>query len=451
MGVDEGRAADNEFPSLLWRYHESLLADPADGSHPELPADADPDLSARLKRVQECVQLLHSAWADDKSDGRSRQSSARERALPQSSFQPGEPATCVGRYEIVRELGRGAFGIVFLAFDLVLGREVALKLPRPEAIGTSRLSRRFFREAQAAAALSHPNLVSVFECGQWGPVCYIATEYCAGPTLAAWLHLRAEPVPLAAAARLVATLAAALDYAHNQGIIHRDLKPSNVMLVPKRGGDSLPASGENEGLEFVPKITDFGLAKLLESGPDETRSGAILGTPAYMAPEQAEGRLAEVGRPTDVHALGAILYEMLTGRPPFSGATDVETLKRVALDEPTPLRRLRAGIPRSGGDLPQVPREAAALALSHRPRPGGRLGAVSRGTTHASAAAGTISPLAAVGPAPTCGHRVIGDHRADRPVGVGRPSMAGRKPAKNAGHQRQHSRPGSRPAAGRVG
>jgi eukaryotic-like serine/threonine-protein kinase len=346
MGVDEGRAADNEFPSSLWRYHESLSANPADGSPPELPADADPDLSARLKRAQECVQRLHSAWANDKSESRSRLSSAQERAFQQSSFQPEEPPTRVGRFEIVRELGRGAFGIVFLAFDLVLDREVALKLPRPEAIGTARLSRRFYREAQAAAAFSHPNLVSVFEWGQWGPVSYIATEYCAGPTLAAWLQLQAQPVPLAAAAALVATLAAAVDYAHDRGIIHRDLKPSNVMLVPKRGGDSLPPSGENDGLEFVPKITDFGLAKLLESGPDETQSGAILGTPAYMAPEQAEGRLGEVGRQSDVHALGVILYEMLTGRPPFSGATDAETLKRVALDEPTPPRRLRASIPR---------------------------------------------------------------------------------------------------------
>ncbi len=347
MGVDELRAPEDEFLSSLSMYHEALSAGAAGGGPPELAACADPELAARLKRAQECLRLVHLVWHDDESESRPRQPSARQRSFVwPASFQAGEPPTHIGRFEIVRELGRGAFGIVFLAFDPTLGREVALKIPRPEVLVTPQFRRRFFREAQAAASVSHPNLVSVFEWGEWGPVCYIATEYCAGPTLAAWLHHRTKPVSLAATATLVATLAAALDYAHEQGIIHRDLKPSNVLLIPKRDNDSVPPSVENDGLGFLPKIADFGLAKVLEIAPDETRSSAILGTPAYMAPEQAEGRLGEVGRQSDVHGLGVILYEMLTGRPPFSGATDVETLKRVALDEPTPPRRLRAGIPR---------------------------------------------------------------------------------------------------------
>jgi eukaryotic-like serine/threonine-protein kinase len=343
MGVDEPRAAEDKFLSSLSRYHESLSVDTTDGAPPELPPDADPELSARLKRAHECLRLLHVAWGDDKSDSRP---TSQDSSFSLSSFSTGEPLTRVGRFEIVRELGRGAFGIVFLAFDPALDREVALKVPRPEALVTPQLRRRFLREAQAAASVNHPNLVSVFEWGEWGPICYIATEYCDGPTLEAWLQQRIEPVPLATAATLVATLATALDYAHDHGIIHRDLKPSNVMLVPKHGSDSVLPSGENDGFDFLPKIADFGLAKLLASSLADTRSGAILGTPAYMAPEQVEGRLGKIGRQTDVHGLGAILYEMLTGRPPFSGATDVETLKRVALDEPAPPRGLRACIPR---------------------------------------------------------------------------------------------------------
>ena len=177
-------------------------------------------------------------------------------------------------------------------------REIALKLPRPEAVMTPGLCRRFLREAQAAAALSHPNLVSVFETGEWGPAAYIAMEYCAGETLAAWLEKKTQPVSVAAAVALVATLAKALDYAHEHGIIHRDLKPGNVMLVRKTGGDVLPAGAADSG-ELVPKITDFGLAKLLERGPHETRGSAILGTPIYMCPSRPRGgwgTLAE--RPT---------------------------------------------------------------------------------------------------------------------------------------------------------
>ena len=223
----------------------------------------------------------------------------------------------MGRFEVVRELGRGGFGIVFLAFDPLLCREVALKLPAPQVVVTPGLCDRFLREARAAAGLSHPNLVNVYETGAWGVAAYIAIEYCPGETLAAWLQNRAEPVPVTSAATLVATLARALDYAHNQGVIHRDLKPSNIVLVANPGSSSAPSGAVDLGA-LVPKITDFGLAKLIESDPAETRSTAILGTPIYMAPEQAESRLGDIGPHTDVYALGVTLYEMLTGRVPFS-------------------------------------------------------------------------------------------------------------------------------------
>jgi eukaryotic-like serine/threonine-protein kinase len=318
------------------------------------PSDAGPDagLSNWLKRDQDCLRRLH-AWRDDKREIRFGQPrDEKPDSAPRRSSGPRAAPARVGRFQVVRELGRGAFGIVFLAFDPLLGREVALKLPTLQVVLTPGLCRRFLREAQAAAGLSHPNLVNVFETGAWGPAAYIATEYCPGETLAAWLQNRDTPVPVAAAATLVATLARALDYAHNQGVIHRDLKPSNVVLVTKPGSCSAPSSDVDLG-ELVPKITDFGLAKLLESDLAETRSTAILGTPIYMAPEQAESRLGDIGPHTDVYALGVVLYELLTGRVPFSGSSDVETLKRVTQDQPQPLRRLR----------PHVARDLEAVCL----------------------------------------------------------------------------------------
>jgi WD40 repeat protein len=345
MAADDPIPPNENYLSSLIKYHEALSGGPVEAEPRQSDAEQNSDSSAQLKRAQGFLRRLHS-WADEKSGIRSGQPPGdKPDSTPRSSSGPVEAPTCVGRFQVVRELGRGAFGIVFLAFDPLLGREVALKIPAPQVIVTPGLCRRFLREAQAAAGLSHPNLVNVFETGAWGPAAYIATEYCSGETLAAWLQNRAEPVPVAAAATLVATLARALDYAHNQGVIHRDLKPSNVMLVSKSGSSSAPSRAVDLG-ELVPKITDFGLAKLRESSPDDTQSTAILGTPNYMAPEQAESRLGDIGPHTDVYALGVSLYEMLTGRVPCSGTSDVETLKRVTQDEPQSLRRLRPGVPR---------------------------------------------------------------------------------------------------------
>jgi eukaryotic-like serine/threonine-protein kinase len=345
MENDERGTGDDEFLLSLTRYHALLSAVPAEARPDDMPPLPGSASSRRLRRAQDCLRLLHSTWNEEKPESVPfRPSEVTESVASPEPRGPNGQRVQVGRFEIVRELGRGAFGIVFLAIDPVLGREVALKLPRPEAVFTPGYRRRFVREAQAAAAVSHPNLVSVYESGEWGPACYIATEYCAGQTLAAWLFHRAERVPPALAATLVASLARALDYAHDHGIIHRDLKPSNVMLVPKAGSDALAPFPDNR-LEFVPKITDFGLAKL-EKDAYETRSTALVGTPVYMSPEQAEPGLGEVSRQTDVYALGVILYEMLVGRPPFAGTSDIETLRRVALDEPERPRRLRRGLPR---------------------------------------------------------------------------------------------------------
>ncbi len=292
------------------------------GGIPPATGDENPSLEA----IYNCQRLLEEVW-------------------PRSIPTPAEPPRQFGRYMILRELGRGAFGVVFLASDSVLGRKVALKVPRPLALVTPEVRRRFVREAEAASRLDHPHIVPVYDVGEEGPICYIASAYCEGPNLADWLRGRSAPVPFLEAARLVAILSAAVGHAHERGILHRDLKPSNILLRPPE-----PAASGNDdvssGLGFVPRICDFGLAKLLDQDSHETCSGVPIGSPSYMAPEQATGRLRDHGPATDVYALGAILYELLTGRPPLRGETDLETLRLASDQDPLPPRGLRKGIPR---------------------------------------------------------------------------------------------------------
>ena len=203
----------------------------------------------------------------------------------------------------------------------------------------------FLREAEAAALLSHPNIVKVYEASEFGPVCYIASEYCSGPSLDALLDSRRTPVSSRAAAELVAILADAMQHAHARGVQHRDLKPSNIFLVPVSTHAESGTEASEDISKFTPKIGDFGLAKLKRRVGSETQSGTILGTLLYMSPEQAEGRVNEISVQTDVYALGAILYKVLTGEPPHRGATDAETLQRILAADPLPPRRLRADIP----------------------------------------------------------------------------------------------------------
>jgi WD40 repeat protein len=319
---------DDQFTEFLAAYDEALQA----GRVPETPAldSTPPDQRVRLMGALELLRRLERR--------RPRSASASGPITPAASSPEPGPSS-IGRFRILRALGHGGFGIVFLASDPALGREVALKVPRPEAVLTPELRQRFLREGQAAAALAHPNLVPVFEAGEAGPVCYLVSAYCPGPTLHDWLRGQASPVPPRVAARLVADLAGAVAYMHGRGILHRDIKPANVLLEPGR------ADGP-DGLEFMPRLTDFGLAKVLEENQTMTRTGALLGTPAYMAPEQATGRRQGIGPAADVYALGVVLYELLTGRPPFQGETELETLRQVASEEPVPPRRHRRELAR---------------------------------------------------------------------------------------------------------
>ena len=309
------------YDELLAAYDEAL---DTGAPLPSAPGDSD-----QLARDLGCLYRLHR-W--------------------KSVRAPSGPAREVGRFQIRRELGRGGFGVVYLAFDPRLGRDVALKLPRPDVLTSDELRERFHREARAAAGLDHPNVVPVFEAGEAGPACYIASAYCPGPTLREWLRGRADPVPVADAAALVASLADGVGHAHARGVVHRDQKPANVLQQSLTSGSvddtPLPARlmSDPPTCGFTPRVTDFGLAKLADPAEAMTRSGAMMGTPSYMAPEQASGQPA--GPAADVYSLGAVLYELLTGRPPFTGESDLEMLDLVRNAEPVAPSQLRPRLPR---------------------------------------------------------------------------------------------------------
>jgi YD repeat-containing protein len=242
-------------------------------------------------------------------------------------------------------------GVVYKARHLGLNRVVALKMILAGAHAGPEERVRFLAEAQAVAAVKHPGIVQIYDLGTHASLPYFALEFCPGGSLADRLG---KPLPPAEAARLVEQLARAIHAAHQAGIIHRDLKPANVLLAgsegerrgvspPVQASDRLPDAAPLA--HFAPRITDFGLARRVEGGSGLTQTGAVMGTPSYMAPEQAQGK-KEIGPAADVYALGAILYECLTGRPPFQGNDVLDTLQQVCSDDPLPPTRLQPGVPR---------------------------------------------------------------------------------------------------------
>jgi hypothetical protein len=245
------------------------------------------------------------------------------------------PLPVIAGYEIGELLGRGGMGLVFKATHKTLKRQVALKIVVAGAHASAEEHARFRTEAEAVARLQHPGIVQIYEVGEQAGCPYLALEYVSGGSLAQ--QLGGTPMPPRRAAQLLLDLAHAVQHAHDQRIIHRDLKPANVLLTEAG----------------VAKIADFGLAKLLDVEQGQTHTGAVLGSPSYMAPEQAAGKVHAIGPATDIYALGAILYELLTGRPPFVGASFLQTLHQVQTHDPAPPQALQ----------PDVPRDLATICL----------------------------------------------------------------------------------------
>jgi serine/threonine-protein kinase len=293
------------------------------GSTPEEVCADCPELLAEVQRRWQSFRLIDEEVAALLPDSVTRRDPDGIRLLVNTGELPQIPG-----YRVDGVHGSGGMGVVYRAWDERLNRPIALKMLLAGAQARPTELERFQREAQAVAALRHPNIVQVYDVGEVGGRPYFTMEFVEGRDLAE--TIQGTPQPASKAATVVAILADAVHVAHQSGIIHRDLKPSNVLLAT----------------DGTPKVTDFGLARRLEGDKELTLSGSPMGTPSYMAPEQARGDKHAVGPATDVYALGAILYELLTGRPPFRAETPTATLHQVIADDPVSPARLNPRVPR---------------------------------------------------------------------------------------------------------
>ncbi len=268
-------------------------------------------------------------------------------AADASSTEGGAEKRYFGKYELLQEVGRGGMGVVYRAREIGLGRTVALKVMLSDSALNAE---RFRHETQAVARLQHPNIAAIHEVGSFEGQSYYTMDFINGPSLDQ--RLKAGPLPLREAAVYVQVLAKAVHYAHAHNILHRDLKPANVLLKQATfDGVTRGTVGQAVEVTSIPILTDFGLAKDLSAQVQNTESGTMVGTPNYMAPEQALGKIHELGPPTDVWGLGALLYELITGTPPFSASNILETARRILEDDPLPPRQL---VPTIDADLDAI-------------------------------------------------------------------------------------------------
>jgi serine/threonine protein kinase len=291
------------------------------------PGFSDTDAPGEPLTVEESSNQRDQFWSGDS---------------PRVELAPDFVGKRIGKYEIKRIIGNGGHGVVYLARDQTLQRDVALKIPRPEVLANEDRRRRFDDEARTAARLDHPSIVRVYEAELNGAVPYIASAYCPGASLAQWIEQHAEPGDCKESAAFMRELAVAVHYAHEHGVVHRDLKPGNVLLASKTDGETETGSLN----AFHPRLTDFGLAQLAEGQLEDTRSSLIVGTPLYMSPEQASDQQSGVGAASDIFSLGAILYHLLTGAPPYAAESYFAVLTRVRDENASPISEVRKDVDR---------------------------------------------------------------------------------------------------------
>jgi len=355
---------------------DRLTADARDGRVADIDAAAreQPDIANELRELWAVAQfayLARHAGSGKRPTVSLRKPSPLTSAITNDLTTDNGAAALpreFGDFELLEEIGRGGMGVVYKALQKSLNRIVAVKMIREAHLATADHFERFRIEAEAAARLKHANIVTVHEVGTVGGQAYLCMEFVGGETLAEKVHT-GGPLPPREAAHLVAIIARAVEHAHSLGILHRDLKPSNILLSGVGSRDSGVGnqdSRQDDLSRFLtpdsrllnPKVGDFGLAKKLDSKLSLTRTGAIVGTPSYMSPEQAAGR-KDLTPAADVYSLGAILYELLTGRPPFQAAHPVDTLLLVLEQEPVPPRDLN----------PMVDRELELICLKSLQKP----------------------------------------------------------------------------------
>ncbi|HET6882644.1 MAG TPA: protein kinase [Pirellulales bacterium] len=289
---------------------------------------ACPSCGSHISLLDNATAIYDAGYPIDQAmTNRAEAETVGRAADPKSSFRFVEGRT-FGEYELLAEIARGGMGVVFRARQMRLNRTVALKMILAGQLADQDDVRRFLSEAEAAAGLDHPGIVPVYESGELDGQHFFSMGFVDGQSLAALLA--AGPLPPRKAAELISQVADAVDYAHAHGVIHRDLKPGNILL-------------DQEG---KPRVTDFGLAKRVAGDSNLTRTGQALGTPSYMPPEQASGKLDAIGPASDVYALGAVLYAVLIGRPPFQAATPLDTILQVREQEPVAPRQLNVDLPR---------------------------------------------------------------------------------------------------------